>query len=69
MSYVYGLGLDDFAIGDRVELHPATNLWFRGARYGTVRKVGRKLITVHVDRIDGEKSFPPQSLRIMESAV
>ena len=25
-----------YTIGDRVEIHPGTDLWARGARYGTV---------------------------------
>lgn len=25
-----------YTVGDRVEIHPATDLWMRGARYGTV---------------------------------
>jgi hypothetical protein len=25
-----------YGVGDRVELHPATDLWMRGARYGVV---------------------------------
>lgn len=25
-----------YAVGDRVEIHPGTDLWMRGARYGTV---------------------------------
>lgn len=25
-----------YEVGDRVELHPATDLWMRGAKYGTV---------------------------------
>jgi hypothetical protein len=57
--------LENFAIGDRVELHPATNLWFRGARYGTVRGIGRKLVKVHVDKLDRVVGFPPASLRIL----
>lgn len=28
-----GLG---FSIGDRIELHPGTDLWMRGARFGEV---------------------------------
>lgn len=33
-AYGYdGLG---YNVGDRVELHPATDLWMRGARYGVV---------------------------------
>ena len=33
-----------FEIGDRVALQPHTDLWMRGARYGTVRghRLGRK---------------------------
>lgn len=35
-----GLGTYDdantFAVGDRVEFHPGTDLWMTGARYGTV---------------------------------
>jgi hypothetical protein len=30
-----------YNVGDRVELHPGTDLWMRGARYATV--VGRSL--------------------------
>ena len=25
-----------YGVGDRVEIHPATDLWMSGARYGTV---------------------------------
>jgi hypothetical protein len=41
--------LNDFRENDRVQLHPATDLWMRGARYGTVRSIGRKQITVEMD--------------------
>ena len=33
---VYGYDGLTIAVGDRVELHPGTDLWMRGARYGTV---------------------------------
>ena len=38
MSDTDAYGYDGTAIrvGDRVELHPALDLWMRGARYGTV---------------------------------
>lgn len=47
-------GYDDvvYTIGDRVELHPGTDLWMRGARFGEV--VGASLTPkdrVHV-RLD-----------------
>ena len=37
-----------YTVGDRVELHPGTDLWMRGARYGEV--VGLS-ITLPSDRI------------------
>jgi hypothetical protein len=44
------LTLNDFAKGDRVELHPATDAWMQGDRYGAVVAVGRKLVHVRMDR-------------------
>lgn len=38
------------APGTRVELHPATDAWMRGDRYGTVVGVGRKYVHVRMDR-------------------
>ena len=42
--------LNDFTKGDRVELHPATDLWMRGMRFGTVVGIGRKMLNVELDR-------------------
>ena len=36
-----GYNGNGYDVGDRVELHPGTDLWMRGARYGVV--VGRSL--------------------------
>lgn len=47
--------LNDFTRGDRVELHPATDLWMRGARYGTVDGIGKKLLTVSIDRLNDRR--------------
>lgn len=49
-----------YEVGDRVELHPACDLWMRGARYGTV--VGRSLtpcdrVRVRLDAIPGRILF------------
>ena len=38
--------------GDRVQLHPATDLWMRGARYGTVTKVTWTKVYVLVDALE-----------------
>lgn len=35
-SIAYGYDGLGYGIGDRVELHPGTDLWMRGARYGIV---------------------------------
>lgn len=32
----YGYDGNGYTVGDRVELHPATDLWMRGARFGVV---------------------------------
>jgi len=39
---------EDF-IGRRVELHPGHDLWMRGARYGTVRKVEGDTLVIKMD--------------------
>lgn len=33
--------VSDFTIGQRVELHPATDDWMRGDRYGAVVRISR----------------------------
>ena len=38
------------AIGDRVELHPATDAWMFGDRFGEVATIGRKYVHVKMDR-------------------
>lgn len=40
----------DFLPGERVQLHPATDLWLSGARYGTVVKVTKVRVHVRLDR-------------------
>ena len=36
MQDAYGYDGCAIQVGDRVELHPGTDLWMRGARYGVV---------------------------------
>lgn len=54
-SRYYGSVPGDFKPGDRVELHPATDLWMAGARYGTVVSTGRKNVVVDLDRLGRRK--------------
>jgi len=47
-----------YDVGDRVELHPGTDLWMRGARYGTV--VGqvptpKDRVRVELDKFPGRR--------------
>ena len=41
----------DFKKGQRIELHPATDLWMRGARFGTVTHVGKARVNVKLDKL------------------
>jgi hypothetical protein len=45
-----GLSIHMIRATDRVELHPATDYWMRGDRFGTVEKVGRKWVSVRLDK-------------------
>lgn len=44
---------NDFHKGERVELHPATDLWMRGARFGTIVKAlpVRRAYLVKLDKV------------------
>jgi hypothetical protein len=46
----YGTAPSDFKRGDRVQLHPSTDLYMQGKRYGTVVTVGKKVVSVEIDR-------------------
>jgi hypothetical protein len=36
METVTGYDGNGYNVGDRIEIHPGTDLWMRGARYGVV---------------------------------
>ena len=42
--------LNDFHVGDRVQLSPACDRWMMGDRFGEVVAIGRVLLKVHMDR-------------------
>jgi hypothetical protein len=55
-----------YGIGDRVELHPGTDLWMRGAKFGTV--VGTSVtpqdrVHVELDHMTGKFSGPERHFR------
>lgn len=35
-----------YRVGQRVQLHPATDWWMRGARFGEIVKLGKKYLHV-----------------------
>ena len=43
-GHTYGEKLSDFKVGDRVELHPETDLWKRGNRFGVVEVIGKRYV-------------------------
>ena len=52
-------------MGDQVELHPATDAWMRGDRYGTVTGVGR--FRPYIDA-DGTASFAGQVFVLLDKS-
>ena len=66
MNKLIGYDGNAFAVGDRVEVHPGTDLWMMGARYGTV--VGTSLtpedrVRVEMDKVRGLRSGPADRFR------
>ena len=51
-----------YRIGDRVQIHPATDAWMRGDRYGEIVKVGRTLVHVKMDRSGRTLRLHPQNV-------
>lgn len=46
----------------RIQLHPVTDTWMRGDRYGTVVKLGTKYATVKLDRSGRTLQFTPRNI-------
>jgi hypothetical protein len=62
MSGQTDLLLEQFKVGDRVGLHPATDRWMRGDRFGTVSKVGRRYVHVKLDLSGDTRPFSPENV-------
>ena len=50
-------------VGKRVELHPATDLWMRGARFGVVIEAGTTFYKVKLDKLPTPVRIHPDNLR------
>lgn len=59
--------LEGFTVGTRVQMHPATDLWMRGARYGDVVKVGRKYLVVKLDALPKLVRVHPDNLIFIQN--
>ena len=58
----YDLSIAADRKGDRVELHPATDAWMRGDRFGEVTTVGRTLVHVQMDRSGKVRPMYPENV-------
>ena len=58
-----GLG---FHLGERVSMHPATDAFMMGDRYGQVVKIGKSKIHVKMDRSRKTRLVLPRNLQHME---
>ena len=56
---------DWFAVGQRVESHPATDAWRRGDRFGQVTKIGRAEVMVEMDRSGRDIRFDPSLIGLV----
>jgi hypothetical protein len=54
--------IHELRVGDRIEMHPATDVWMRGDRYGEIIRIGRTLITVKLDRSGHRRICPARSI-------
>jgi hypothetical protein len=57
--------ITDFKVGDRIQLHPATDLWAFGVKYGNVLAIGRKLLHVKLDNGWKRRVNPANVLEIV----
>ena len=57
-----GFEITDFKKGDRIEMHPATDLWMMGARYGEIVQVGRKNLKVKLDYLRRAIAVSPRNI-------
>jgi hypothetical protein len=62
MTNQTNLLLSQYAVGDRVELSPATDWWMRGDRFGEVVKIGRFYLHVKLDRSELIHKFVPENI-------
>lgn len=58
----------EYSVGQRIELHPATDAWMRGDRYGEIRKVGVKMACYVIDAY-ARSYYEGQTFEIRADAI
>lgn len=67
---VYGYDGTAYGVDDRVEIHPGTDFWIRGARFGTVVRITpRDRVHVRLDRVSGTVAGTAETFRLVASCV
>ncbi len=51
-----------FAVGERCQLHPATDAWMSGDKFGVIVKFGRKWTHVKMDRSGKVRKVAPRDI-------
>lgn len=67
---LYGYDGSAYAVGDRVEIHPGTDHWMRGARYGTVVRTSltpKDRVHVRLDKVAGTVAGTADTFQLIES--
>lgn len=54
--------ISDFKVGQRVELHPATDRWMRGDRFGEITLVGPEVVYILMDKSGRTQRFYPHNV-------
>jgi len=63
----YDFQPSDFLVGQRAQVHPATDAWMQGDRFGTVTKIGARLVQLRMERSGAVRRFPARD--ILEDAT
>lgn len=69
MQTVYGYDGTAYGVGDRVEIHPGTDLWMRGARFGTVVRMSltpKDRVHVKLDKVSGKVAGTAETFRLAQ---
>ena len=66
-EFGFGSRPSEFIEGERVELHPGTDWYMRGARFGVVHKVGREWVHIRLDSTAAVIMLRPSRIRSVVS--